>query len=653
LWLVLVVLIAFGLRLWRLDTQELRGDEVFGYFLSVQTIPEIIDATLDLEEPHPVASYMVEHVWLSWAGHSEFALRFPGVWFGVLGVAVTALLGQLMGLGVIPVVGAALLIAASPYTIWHSQDARMYAMSLALTAASSAAAWSWYKGQGWRAVAAYVLTTVLALHTHYYAIFIVAAQNLFVLADAFVTGLVQHLPGNSELPGRFSLKICRSPLKPQDGRSRLVEWLGMQAAVALLFVPWLYAARAILGGYQGNGDSPRLDAALARTATAFVMGEAATVGERQWIALLAAAAMAVGVAVLFTQGSMGRRAAALLALCAVVPVIGTWLSALNRPIFDERYLAAAAPTFYLMMAAALSGFAEPGAREPVTRSRRRIGASWLSVGLVAGMLALGALGLHRYATDPVLSKTRGWRELAAAVERLSAGMPVEAVRIVQNYPDPTLWYYYRGDVEHLVLPPSAHNAEGADDLVAEMVETGVQQVILAVQPSLTWDSGRIAQSALSGPFRLVKRLPVGAWMLEVYARSPQHVNPAEVEFANGVKLAAYAIAPDELAPGGLVTVHLFWDLTEAELSGTETVFVQLLDPHGALAAQDDRPLVTGGEIAVDSPAAYGILVPETLVAGDYRLIMGLYDPGQEGAPRLLAADGGDHVELQQMTVTLQ
>lgn len=35
-----------------------------------------------------------------------------------------------------------------------------------------------------------------------------------------------------------------------------------------------------------------------------------------------------------------------------------------------------------------------------------------------------------------------------------------------------------------------------------------------------------------------------------------------------------------------------------------------------------------------------------LPRGEYRLILALYDPTKEGAPRILTADGADHVELK-------
>ena len=86
--LLALTLVALTLRVYRLDAQELRGDEAFGYFFALRSYDDIVAATLALHEPHPVASYFLQKTWLGWAGDSEFALRFVSVWWGVLATAL-------------------------------------------------------------------------------------------------------------------------------------------------------------------------------------------------------------------------------------------------------------------------------------------------------------------------------------------------------------------------------------------------------------------------------------------------------------------------------------------------------------------------------------------------------------------------------------
>ncbi len=161
----------------------------------------------------------------------------------------------------------------------------------------------------------------------------------------------------------------------------------------------------------------------------------------------------IGIVRLALGSTRDLRNLGLLVLYLGVPLLATWWGAQSRPIFNERYLVAALPPFYLLMAAAVD-------LRPLPR-RNRPRCSPAVSALLAGVLIVGmSLSLVRAYSDPAYSKTRGWRELAAAITRLSAGLPPERVRVAQNFPDPTLWYYYRGPVEHLVLPPQANDAAG-------------------------------------------------------------------------------------------------------------------------------------------------------------------------------------------------
>jgi len=183
--LICIILLAFALRVFQLSTQELRGDEAFGYFFSLRPLIDIVHATLALREPHQVASYFLEKGWLALAGHSEFALRFASLWFGILAVPLLYTLGQRLRLPASAALLAAGLMAISPYAVWHSQDARMYSMSLTLTLASTLLAWEASEHGGTGNWLGYVLISWLALHTHYYAAIVILAQNIFVLGCAW------------------------------------------------------------------------------------------------------------------------------------------------------------------------------------------------------------------------------------------------------------------------------------------------------------------------------------------------------------------------------------------------------------------------------------------------------------------------------------
>ncbi|MEZ4767828.1 MAG: glycosyltransferase family 39 protein [Caldilineales bacterium] len=623
-----VVLAAFALRMFHLGNQELRGDEAFGYFFSLNSLSEIVRSTIALREPHPVASYFLQHVWLALAGHSEVALRFSNVWFGVLAVALLYRLGRRLGLGAATAALAAALMAASPYAIWHSQDARMYAISLALTTASTWLALEVVHRRRPRWLVAYVLVTWLALQTHYFAVFIVVAQNLFVFGVALVD---------------------------KEMRRSLGRWILAQVGVGLLYLPWLIVAADTLTGYRGNGDSPAFAAMLQRALSVFAVGESTPMDQRVIFAALAAVLLLVGAARLARAGPQARRALALLALYLAVPLLATWISALGRPVFNERYLIAAAPPFFLLIAAAVLGVRElaaPTDDQAIGNAPRRAARVDRSLGWAATailvLVAAGALAsLARAYEDPTYSKTIGWRQLAGALDRYSASLPNGDVRVAQNYPDPSLWYYYRGPVDHLVLPPAGNDSTAAALEVAGLADRGVQRIVIALQPSDGWDNSGIAEQALGQRYSLLATAQVAGWPVQVYARPPDTLQPLDETFAHpdggAVRLTGLAIPAQTLLPGDVLDIHLRWDGTDEALDGSEKLTLQLLDAAGRLVAQSDQPLAASD---LGAPATtYALSIPWQLPPGEYRLIAALYDPAVPGAPRLLTASGADHVDL--------
>jgi hypothetical protein len=654
--LLLILLLGWGLRLWRLDYQELRGDEVFGYFFSLRPFDDMVQATVDLQEPHPVASYVVQQEWLGWAGHSEFALRFSSVWFGLLAVVLLWRLAQALTLPTTTALLATLLLAISPYTIWHSQDARMYSMSLALTTASTWLMIGWLQRQRRSWAIAYTVVSWLALHTHYFSVFVLVAQNLFVVTRLFLIPVVKTLVFSQEEERLKSLLRL-------SARFTLINWLTLQATIAFFYGPWLLRVQGTLTNYHGNGDSPGMGDMVRRAGSVFLVGESVPAEQQLWWALLAGALLIWGGVCWVRAGANGQRTLLLLSFYLGVPLLATWWSAMQRPIFNERYLVAAAPPFYLLLAVGLgqSGWlAGWGARrlKPASATQSALKRTGLRAVIVVGVwlvLVLGlVLSLQRHYSDPVYSKTRGWRTLAATLVQWSAGLPPEKVRLAQNFPDPTLWYYYRGDVTHLVLPPGAKDEAGARAAVQGLRTAGVERVLLPLQPAINWDDRGIAAGTLATAYQLLYEAPIGVWPVQLYVAPPTNLMPVDVAFQNGMKLVGIATQPATMTSGNVLAVALDWQGNGATLSGTEKVFVQLLNSAGQLVAQDDRPLsLPTKQPIMSSLALYGILLPVTLPPGDYQLIAGLYDPAQPGAPRVLTTAGVDHTVIKTIPVEVQ
>jgi len=610
--MLLILGLAFALRVGGLASQELRGDEVFGFFLAVKPYGQIVRHTLQLGEPHPVASYWLLHAWIQVAGDSEFALRFPSAWAGALAAALLYRLGRELRYPRRVATLAVLLLAVNPYQIWHSQDARMYTESLVLNLAASWILWkAWMQDslyRTWWLWLIYSLFMVLSLHVHYYGVFVLAFHWMFMLRA--VAGIVWPRL-------QFQNRHWRVPRK----------WWLAQVIIGLGVGPWFWSVQDVLGHYHGNGDSPRFLEMAQRSLVAFTAGEMVPPALTQWVILTTGVFLLVGL-VRSSQEAPAR--AWFLTLYLVLPIGGIWLAALNRPIFNERYLVAASPPLYLLIAAGMNNL------DTRLRSRKLTDATGLavvaSIALMALWTAATLASLVNYYTQPVYGKTRGWRRLAAALDQAAPND-----RIVQNFPDPTLWYYYRGTTPHLTLPPAPYDYAGTDQFLSELASL---EGLLWFIPQLAsnWDSEGYVERELQRHFELRRIQQLGVFRLEIYA-PPQVYNRektrAMAQFGSCIQLTGYSLrtaagaAVSAVRPGDHIAVTLFWEPMSTPES-RYTVFVHLIGPDGAIYGQHDGQPVSGtyptvqwrvGKPVVD---IHQLTVAAHAPPGMYALAVGLY-----------------------------
>ena len=132
------------------------------------------------EENTPPLYFALAWVWGRLFGTSEVALRSLSAIFGTATVplscvAVRELVSRRAGL----IAGA--VVAVSPLLVWYSQEARAYALLALLTAASFLFFVRALREPRTRWLALWAATSGLALLTHYFAVFPVAVETVWLL----------------------------------------------------------------------------------------------------------------------------------------------------------------------------------------------------------------------------------------------------------------------------------------------------------------------------------------------------------------------------------------------------------------------------------------------------------------------------------------
>lgn len=209
---IVVLLMGASLRLYRLGEESLWLDEVYSVLdVTTRTSQELL--FMPLIKLHLPVYYLTLHYWVELFGVSEASLRAPSALFGIATIGAIYLVGTQLydrQVGLL----SAVLVAFSTHQVYYSQEARMYSLLVLLTTLSFYWLARVTAGGTRRDIAGYLVTTVLLAYTHPFSLFVLLAQNLYIVTAPLL--------GRND-----SLTI---PLR---------RWVGIQTVVGLVTAPWV------------------------------------------------------------------------------------------------------------------------------------------------------------------------------------------------------------------------------------------------------------------------------------------------------------------------------------------------------------------------------------------------------------------------------
>ncbi len=340
-WLpVIVLLLAFALRVYRLGDQNVWWDEAFSTWVARHDIGTL--TTLAAGDTHPPLYYWLLHPWMQASGPSEFAIRFPSLMFGVIAVALVYRLGCQLSQRSSLMVGvlAALLLATSRFHVWWSQEIRMYSLAAMWAVASSLALLMALRTRTTRWWVAYLLTTIAGMYSLYLFAFVLAAQNVFILWW-WLWRLRARLPVT---------------------RHQVGGWVGIMVTAALALLPWMaYTLPRLKSWSAASQFSPLIYLQLYWTVLTLGI---TTFVEQYWAADLVFVAIIVAGAFAWrkyaTRNMQHEPGVLHLASCILlVPAAGIFIlltlpqGLFYRPPLEARYQLLSVPALALVLAGSL------------------------------------------------------------------------------------------------------------------------------------------------------------------------------------------------------------------------------------------------------------------------------------------------------------
>lgn len=333
--MAILLLLATALRLPTVGLNSLWFDEAVSYLTAVLPLPQILNNTI--QDPHPPLYYLVLRFWLQLVPDSDTAVRLLDLIWSLLLIpsiyllAVTLLKDRRLGLL------AAGLIAISPFHILYSHELRMYTLLMLLTTLS---AWTYIRARErgtltWWGL--FTLWALLALYTHLFTIFFLAAVALHAI-------------------------IYR-----QHGHA-LRNTILTVLTLAILFVPWLLVLSSELESGMGSmrpllaDRETTADPLRWLTVPAFLLfGQAMNFGYVAVVLFVTLAVLLILPLELRRAGREGNTDALALPFLIVTAVIGlpVFLYYLRPFFLPERTMAAASPFLVVLLAWGLSRARSP------------------------------------------------------------------------------------------------------------------------------------------------------------------------------------------------------------------------------------------------------------------------------------------------------
>lgn len=619
------VLIAFGLRTYRLGAQSLWYDEGVSLLLAGKPLAALIAHTA--RDIHPPLYYLLLHVWLGFAGRTEFAAAFFSVVFGVLLVTFCFRLAASL-YGGRTALFTALVVAASPYNLWYSQEVRMYTLGATLALLATWLLTLMLHGETRaRMWWAYVAVCVLGMYALYYFAFLLLFHALLVL--------------------------FAGATRPET-RPSLRRWLLVGAGIIVLYAPWIpVALRQALRPPVPPWRTPTpLVHVLLESWQVLVVGQSATLAQ-VWPLLLAGAAL-YGWAI----HSSRHRRGLILAGHTWVPIFLIYLASFWTPLYHERYVFTFSAPFFILLGAGLD--------------RLAAGLRWQRVTAAAiGLLVLATYGLAIYQIH--FDSAYAADDYRAAVRYLDdQWRPGDAVLINAGYVYPMVLYYSRhvpawrgrlsdyagggcGDSRGpLVLQTGSIGGDpglGWGDSASDFYATTEQETATDLQ-RLFRECERVwvlrAYDTVTDPGGFIRRwLDQNTWPLDDQTVSGQTnvrvqgfmnqvavvvaPHPLAISLGDKLRLAGSATLPATAISGQPLYVALFWQRLAAIQSDYRLSLV-LIGPAGRQWAVADE-LPGGPQFAptawpVDETVRHTLRldVPPGTPPGRYQLAVGAYDP---------------------------
>jgi len=264
--LLIILLAAVSLRLKGLTFQSLWLDELINLHNSSPAVSlgQTIRFCREVEHTPPLF-YILIWVWQRILGAGEFSARLLPALFGVLGVGGIYCLGRELFSEKTGLIASA-VTALLPFHIMYSQEVRPYSLLFLTVVLSYLFLVRLLSRPVWKNALCYWLFTVLLLYTHYFGLFVFAAQLFFIAVFLGAAGTNRNALLKKMLPALLLIALACLPWLPTLLRMVQIDAFWIKPPAPRFFIgffrqyigsePYLFAVFVfLLIGYLLSGEN--------------------------------------------------------------------------------------------------------------------------------------------------------------------------------------------------------------------------------------------------------------------------------------------------------------------------------------------------------------------------------------------------------------
>lgn len=444
--LILLLLLGGAVRMYKLDGKGLWYDELGTalYTAPDKSLLEVVRGPLEVPViPAPPFYFLITHLFRQ-VSESEFLLRLPSVFYGVLAIAAMFILGKAL-LGPREGLIGAFLLAVSSFHVRYSQEARYYSLLMLLATLSLYFLYRGLRGNDRLSWLGYVVSSTLAMFTHLFALLFIAVEGVYAVIY-FARGRLGGRPFGDE-------QGSRSWWRGEPFFSFLLSVLVM----GMLYLPMLpYTVGGLL---SRKGLAGHIPVNVNRMSLSYLAGIVDLFGAGAGVPLFCYL-LALGLG-LYLMARRSRQQLVLAGLWITLPFLVALLVPAGHN-FRLRYVIFVLPVFLLVVSAGLVGLSQLISSWIAESVRRgRLGSLLQPMVLTLSCALFGVLSLgawQRYWAE----EKQPWDKAAAFLQSVVGPQDV-VITTSEGHAERLLYYGYGASkVDYLVPCPCPAPAQTED-----------------------------------------------------------------------------------------------------------------------------------------------------------------------------------------------